>query len=370
MTNILRILMCCISLSVWACFAQAESDFVYKKVTSQDEIVDGGVYVLVRIHNQFPGYAKAEGFTSNAFSVENDDRVFNNQDEFYASNACELTLSKKDNGYNVKTYGGYIYVYNNKLSMKAAGDQEKNSVWKFSIDESNNNYLTMQLIGGQSYRIAYYQSAFRFVDTSSNNSTSPINLYRKCQKINIASETGYTTLCSNHALDFTDTGVKAYTAEVADNKVLLKQVTRISAQRPVILHGTKGTFTVNVTNAAPSQEDQSAIGSNALRGVTEESGLTVNGDKEYYALTEKEGKAVFAPVKQGVTIPKGKAYFALPKTSEAKSLSIVIEDDMTTSIPQPHISSTPTQAYTLMGTRASDSYRGIVIINGKKHLVK
>lgn len=360
--------MCCISLSVWACFAQAESDFVYKKVTSQNEIVDGGVYVPVGdVSSFYYGIYDANSNSIKANFYRNSSLT-----EFYVADACELIfekLSPDNNNYNVFIYDENIkrYVYitrsSHSLSIGSFNDQNKNT-WNVTVNENEPHRVNMSAESG--YSLVYTNETF----SNTSGKGTLINLYRKCQKINIASETGYTTLCSNHALDFTDTGVKAYTAEVTDNKVLLKQVTRISAQCPVILHGTKGTFTVNVTNAAPLQEDQSAIDSNALCGVTEESGLTVNGDKEYYALTEKEGKAVFAPVKQGVTIPKGKAYFALPKTSEAKSLSIVIEDDMTTSIPQPHLSSTPTQAYTLMGTRASDSYRGIVIINGKKHLVK
>lgn len=355
--------MCCISLSVWACFAQAESDFVYKKVTSQDEIVDGGVYVLVRLNGALSHYAT--GFESNHFNAVGDKAQL---DEYTASDAFYFTLKKSGNDcYNIILKDKrYLYRNSDDMLANATFTSTNHNDWNISID-TNNSVATISNTGTSARSIRFYNYVFSLLSNSKGN---PIYIYKLKEVINIASETGYTTLCSNHALDFTDTGVKAYTAEVADNKVLLKQVTRISAQCPVILHGTKGTFTVNVTNAAPSQEDQSVIGSNALCGVTEESGLTVNGDKEYYALTEKEGKAVFAPVKQGVTIPKGKAYFSLPKTSEAKSLSIVIEDDMTTSIPQPHLSSTPTQAYTLMGTRASDSYRGIVIINGKKHLVK
>lgn len=363
MKNILRILIFCISLSVWATVAQAESDFVYRKVTSQDEIVDGGVYVLVRIDASFPGYAG--GFSNNAFSVKQNKLVFNNQDEFYATDAYEFTLYKKGDGYNVKTAGGYLYVKSSKLSVSDAGNLQTNSVWDLDINKDDNAYLSMHIHGSSTNNIVYYNTSFRISATAQK----PINIYRKylnTQEVTISSESGYASLCCGNALDFTDSGIMAYTATVSNSQVELTPVTTITAQCPVILYGAQGTAAVSMASSPPSADDQAAIDSNQLLGVSDDAGLVVDAEDSYYTLTEQDGNAVFAPLNTHVVIPKGKAYIRLADSAPAKSLSIVIKGDDVTAIRQTKSQQPTGETYNMAGLRVGKSYRGIVIRNGKK----
>lgn len=84
------------------------------------------------------------------------------------------------------------------------------------------------------------------------------------------------------------------------------------------------------------------------------------------------GQSGLFKVDSSVNVAAGKAYLDTQTTVSAQYLSIAWDDDMTTTIDNFTISQFDKNAtrYNLAGQKVSDSYKGIVIVNGKKYLCK
>ncbi len=149
----------------------------------------------------------------------------------------------------------------------------------------------------------------------------------------------------------------------SDQTVTLTKVdgSYIPANTGVILYSKEGGTKTLTVSGSVSTEDYSG---NILTAATED--VTATGAE--YALVS--GMQAFAKVGEGVTIPAGKAYIAAPTTT-AKQLSVSFGGAVTTiSSAQKDASSSNSPAYNLGGQRVTKSYRGIVIKNGKKYVVK
>ena len=73
-----------------------------------------------------------------------------------------------------------------------------------------------------------------------------------------------------------------------------------------------------------------------------------------------------------ISIGAYRAYLTPGQNAEARMISIVFNDDMTTGIG--NITSAPSKdegvAYNLAGQRVANGYKGLVIKNGKKYIIK
>ena len=178
-------------------------------------------------------------------------------------------------------------------------------------------------------------------------------------------DAGYATMMLPFAASIPD-GMKVYTATVNDakNAVVLTEANSIAANTPYIVSGTAGTY--NFYGNASAEDYSYTYG--ALTG-TYESTLTVSeGDYILYKNGENVG---FYMVGSSVTINQCHAYLPASAVSgsEAK-LRFVFADDAT------GIKAIATEAvengaiYNLSGQRVGTDYKGIVIKNGKKYLVK
>lgn len=89
-----------------------------------------------------------------------------------------------------------------------------------------------------------------------------------------------------------------------------------------------------------------------------------------YALVEQDGKAVFAPLKEGVAVSLGHAYLELPAASATRFYSIQFGGE-TTGINEVNAAAKADGAYyTLQGVKTSKAAKGIYIHNGKKVVIK
>lgn len=342
--------------------AQAQT-YEYRKVTNQSEIVAGGVYVMVAPEASSFTYAGA--FSSGTFSAINPTGAV--PDSFSAANAGEIKLEKveNENGFRIITSDKYLQNSKEKagtISIAAAINESKNHyLWEINISEET-KYATIKITNRESYSIRFYNSHFTFVQTS--NGTG-ITLYKKVtttppaqdETVSI-NECGYATLCSDVALDFTGSGVEAYTGSISGDKLLLTKVDKVPAGAGVILYKENG----GSATISAADGEVTALENNVLRGTTE--AKTVRAGEKIYVLQNVDGEAAFCQVKQDTTLAKGKAYLDL-SDSPVSAAKLTVAFSTPTSITA--IQSTPNHtAHTLSGQRVSTAYRGIVVRDGKK----
>lgn len=162
-------------------------------------------------------------------------------------------------------------------------------------------------------------------------------------------------------------GVKVYTAKVNEAKsaVVLTEVPEgsvIAKGTPVLVGAEEGSYTFEA-----SANEVTTIGDNDLKAATAD---TKGDGSTIYALVEQDGKAVFAPLKEGIAVSVGHAYLELPAASATRFYSIQFGGE-TTGINEVNAAAKADGAYyTLQGVKTSKAAKGIYIHNGKKVVIK
>ena len=160
---------------------------------------------------------------------------------------------------------------------------------------------------------------------------------------------------------------KVYTAKVNEAKsaVVLTEVPAnsvIAKGTPVLVGAKAGSYTFEA-----SADEAETLGNNDLKAATAD---TKGDGSTIYALVEQEGKAVFAPLKEGVAVSVGHAYLELPAASATRFYSIQFGGE-TTGINEVNAAAKADGAYyTLQGVKTSKAAKGIYIHNGKKVVIK
>lgn len=178
--------------------------------------------------------------------------------------------------------------------------------------------------------------------------------------INAASN--LTSFCSTSTVTVPD-DVTIYIATASDaNSVTLNSVDTkvIPAGTGVILYSAEsGTKTLTVSGTA----DESLYASNIFKAATSD---VTAGDNTYALVKGKQG---FAKVKAGVTIPAGKAYLEITAGSKL-AINFGGETTGISKVATEQTAPENSAMYNLAGQRVSNSYKGIVIKNGKKFINK
>ena len=161
--------------------------------------------------------------------------------------------------------------------------------------------------------------------------------------------------------------VKVYTAKVNEAKsaVVLTEVPAnsvIAKGTPVLVGAEAGSYTFEA-----SAGEAASFENNDLKAATAD---TKGDGATIYALVEQDGKAVFAPLKEGVAVSVGHAYLELPTASATRFYSIQFGGE-TTGINEVNAAAKADGAYyTLQGVKTSKAAKGIYIHNGKKVVIK
>lgn len=161
--------------------------------------------------------------------------------------------------------------------------------------------------------------------------------------------------------------VKVYTAKVNEAKsaVVLTEVPAnsvIAKGTPVLVGAEEGSYTFEA-----SAGEAATVADNDLKAATAD---TKGDGSTIYALVEQDGKAVFAPLKEGVAVSVGHAYLELPAASATRFYSIQFGGE-TTGINEVNAAAKADGAYyTLQGVKTSKAAKGIYIHNGKKVVIK
>lgn len=162
-------------------------------------------------------------------------------------------------------------------------------------------------------------------------------------------------------------GVKVYTAKVNEAKsaVVLTEVPAgsvIAKGTPVLVGAEAGSYTFEA-----SADEATTVADNELKAATAD---TKGDGATIYALVEQDGKAVFAPLMDGVAVSVGHAYLKLPTASAARFYSIQFGGE-TTGINEVNAAAKADGVYyTLQGVKTSKAAKGIYIHNGKKVVIK
>jgi hypothetical protein len=160
-------------------------------------------------------------------------------------------------------------------------------------------------------------------------------------------------------------GATAYKLALDGTTLDATAVTAVPAAAGVLLKGETAAkvYIIEKTEAA-------ALVGNDLKGTTQANGETVEmGDKYYYVLSGNTFKHY-----TGTSFTANKAYFETNSALSAKALTISFNDGETTSINalnvDENVQNSNSQMYNLAGQKVSESYKGIVIVNGRKFVRK
>ena len=172
---------------------------------------------------------------------------------------------------------------------------------------------------------------------------------------------GYGTYCSDKDLDFSACDAQAFIARLNGNKVILTEVQEVPAGTGILVKYDGEEVNVPVMeNAAP------ITGVNDFIGVLEDTEVAYGTVSILSVVDGEEGFYKFL----GTVIPANKAYFNKVASGSANAkLSFVFDDaDGINAIVADAIESG--DAYNLNGQRVKKSYKGVVIVNGKKYFKK
>lgn len=404
----------------------------YKKVTSMDDIVDGGVYLLACPSKNVIMSDKATGKSYTACATYifsgNEDLITDIKNLNVSGGPCEITLEKvadKANTYYIRYANGGQYLYNpsNSTTLSFSDEINVNNLkqyqWTISITsrpvkggdpvdaikiQSNQDNQRSLDYNYTSPRYAVYK-----YDTTNN---APSFLYKKTFDLSVNANTaGYATAYTTFPYVM-PTGADGYIVTETEEGATIKAKnkypagTEVPAYAPLLIKNSEAGVTLNPVvlgktveayNYVASNEEAVAAGNvNLLYGTRLESdGVTtdVDGtDNYYYYKLSYKLDAEKKPVAGSYGFYRGNAdgsafamkntltaYLALPKSSgQVNSLRISIdnEEGTTTGIQANRIpaDNMPQSIYTLSGVRVnaagSSLPKGIYIVNGKKVVIK
>ena len=181
-------------------------------------------------------------------------------------------------------------------------------------------------------------------------------------------EKGWATTVTNSPLDFSESGVEAYTATVNESgKVELTKVDDVQAETGLVLKATANTYYLPVIESSETDKGSLMFSSTLTYDIWQPTDGTVN---TFYGLTvNSEKKAQFVKISGG-TIPAQKAFLLINSPAEgARTLSVVFAGDATginTVIAEKNVEG----IYNMNGQRVTAPAKGLYIMNGKKVILK
>lgn len=176
---------------------------------------------------------------------------------------------------------------------------------------------------------------------------------------------GWATYVTARSVDFSKTSdVKAYTVaySATDDAITLTPVTAVPGNTAVVLKGNQGDYTFTTTTEA------TAVSKNDLKFYTK--ATSVDKAKTVYILANNNGTVGFCPATVGSTVPAYKGYLSISGGTSAKNF-FALDGTATgiNSIAADKANSRDVR-FNLAGQRVDKNYKGVVIVNGKKQLVK
>ena len=246
---------------------------------------------------------------------------------------------------------GEILVFNNDFQASAL----TNATYSEKYSEGNRFAYIVEADGD-------VEIALKKINSSTMHYFYGIYAYSHSVSVTISS-VGFATLFVSGALDFSGTGLEAYTATTDGTTVTPKKVENVPAETGVILKGTPGTY--NIPAIASSSEEKGDLTGNAFAATAPDA----FAGYDLYGLAAKgANEAEFRKVVDNA-IPAGRAFLKLTSSGEAKVLRVV--DGQTTEVVAPEVVETeePEVLYNMAGIPVGKDFKGYVINQkGEKRL--
>lgn len=190
--------------------------------------------------------------------------------------------------------------------------------------------------------------------------------YAKLETLTTAAS-GFATYAAGYDVNYSALGLTTYaiTLDEANNKVSYNRFEGVvPAGKAVLVQGTASTPYA----LTPAEGAADATFTTDLKA---SDGTVTAADDKIYAFGTLNGKSGFKLVNNGITIPAKKGYLQLTGTTAAKPTFFAF-DGIGTGISHIEADAALENAamYNLAGQRVDKSYKGVVIVNGKKMLRK
>ena len=240
------------------------------------------------------------------------------------------------------------------------------SMTYYPMGSNNNKVITVSADGK-------YNLSIQFNDYWDNKYDGDITSYtitRVTAPVSVGAA-GYATYCNaNHALDFTDKSIKAYTIACTDGSSLtLKQKNKVAKGEPVLLYSEKASDSKEIPAIADG--DASATDDNKLVA-GDGSKYTWDVTTKYYILYTGGVNPGFYKANKS-TVAVGKAYLDLTDLPATAREFFTLGDDDTTGInavENGNVEAKATVIYNMNGQRVANPTKGLYIVNGKKVIIK
>lgn len=180
---------------------------------------------------------------------------------------------------------------------------------------------------------------------------------------------GWATFASDCAVKYDDLNLQAYAVKLNDDKTSVSYTPLtgvVPAYTPVLLKGTADTnYEIN---------SKSVWAPDVLTDLKVSDGTSASTDAAtLYALSTVDGVTAFYPVKKGSPIPAKRCYLEVKSTSpKAAFYSLGTNFGETTGISsvENKVEKADAPVYNLAGQLVGKGYKGLVIKNGKKFVIK
>lgn len=268
----------------------------------------------------------------------------------------------------------YFRLYRNGTNYETCPSGNRNYTFQFQ----NGQNETYNATSAKEYQGT--SGAFRVAHSTIKANSYKITVYMKYNnpweyyiKVEIVDmpitigASGFATLVSDRALEFTGTGIKAYTAEDAGHgNARLKTITSAAKETPMLLYA-EAADTYNVPVIPFTSGTTPSV--NAFKAGQGAAVASYEGDNKNYILNS--GTFYLA---NGQMVATNKAYLQLGASntsSDGSKANLIFPNGDATSISSIMGEGEGTNVYyNLQGMQVSNPTKGMYIVNGKKIMVK
>ena len=355
----------------------------YKKITSIDELVDGGVYLIVcESKDEAMGVIDDKRCLGAAITLNGNTYTGSVNQSSYP---YEVTITKDKSGYyNLYHAGGmYITSTSTDFAFAAKGDNG----WSISFDNSGNALISNK---NHQNKADYYIQRNNKYNYYKNyqSGQAPIQLYQKVGEMPIAKATGYV---STYVADFAYVMPKHITGHtvtlaaqqgVISTEKVFRADDEVPALTPLLIKSDEDyAAEENSRNYHPAVLNKTVKAykdDNMLEYRRTAANLTNTMKNEsvyYYKLAIKEGKVGFYwGADNGAAFKMTKpstAYLTVPQSMSVQGFVLNLEEGETTGIATV-VTNEDAPIYNLQGIRMNGKNlpKGIYIQGGKKFMVK
>lgn len=352
--------------------------FVYKKVTSAEDLVDGGVYIMVcdELKSTISAIESSKG-------TPTDVTISGDIVEAITGNVVEFTLEDKDTYYRFKNDELYLYgKYKTDIGLKALG-ADGDQKWKITIDAKvtkisclKDDIKTRQI----GVNTTINPNKFGLYSDYNTSSYPGINLYRKVYPLTVSSATGgYATFYNEEEAYQMPEGLTGYAVTKAESEYITRKTAyeagdTVPAKTPLLIIGAAADYYPAVVSGTGVE---AYAGNNLLEGKRDANGNTQSAKENVYyyklGLNTKGVPGFYWGDDKGAAFKMTKAttaYLAVPKTKANGANALFFDFGPETGINEIQTEQANKAIFDLSGRRVKKATKGFYIVGGKKVLVK